>query len=106
MSWKSASGLPKAVRARAHAAASSSARRANPSAAAPTVERNTSSVASATLSPAPASPTRASAGTRHPSNSRVASGCGAMTRMRSDTRSPGLSASTTKAANPRSPASG
>src|SRR5262249_52927576 len=75
-----------------------------PSAAAPTVERNTSSVAIATLKPSPAAPRRLASGTRTPSNRSVASGCGAMTSMRSLTLSPGVAASTTNAESPLAPA--
>eukprot|EP01035_Chromulina_nebulosa_P038916 gene38915-52559_t len=57
--------------------ASSSARRPSPSAAAPTVERNTSSVAIATLKPSPSSPSRASRKkTSRWSNSPATAPCG------------------------------
>jgi hypothetical protein len=79
------------------------ARRASPSAAAPTVGRNTSSVAMAAWNPRPAVPTSALAGTWQSLNSSVASGCGAITSMRSTTSRPGVSASTTNALSPRAP---
>ncbi len=74
-----------------------------PSAAAPTVERNTSSVPIAVWKPRPGSPTRRSAGTRTASNASVASGCGEMTSSRSWMDSPGASPSTRNAESPRAP---
>ena len=65
-----------------------------------------SSVPSATLSPAPSSPTSASPGTRQSSNVTVPIGWGATSSMRSDTRSPGVSASTASATKLRGPHSG
>ena len=82
--------------------ASARARRANPSAAAPTVERNTSRVAMATLKPSPGAPTGAK---RHPAAVELQR----RERMRGDhldalgDSSPGVPASTTKAERPLAP---
>ncbi len=62
-----------------------SARRAKPSAAAPTVERKTSRVAIAILNPSPPPPIRFAAGTRQPSKTMRARGCGAIVSIRSAT---------------------
>ncbi len=62
-----------------------------------------SSVIIATLKPCPASPSRLPTGTRQLSKRSVASGCGAITSMRSAMVRPGVSASTTKAEMPRAP---
>ena len=62
-----------------------------------------SSVAIATLNPSPGLPSRFATGTRTPSKRSRASGCGAITSMRSATVSPGVSASTTKADSPLAP---
>ncbi len=61
---KSPSGAPNSWRLGSAHKVSSSARRAKPSAAAPTVVRNTSSVAIAILKPSPGLPISASAPTR------------------------------------------
>ena len=58
VSWKSASTPPNICRVVARASASSSARRAKPSAAAATEVRKTSSVRIATLKPSPSAPMR------------------------------------------------
>ena len=63
-----------------------------PSAAAPTLGRNTSSVPSATRMPAPRSPINASLGTKQLSNLRLAMGWGATMSIRSVTERPGVSA--------------
>ena len=63
----SPSGAPNSLRVAARSTVSCKARRAKPSAAAPTVERNTSSVAIATLKPSPGLPRRLATGTRTPS---------------------------------------
>ena len=55
---RSPSGAPNSLRVAACSTVSCSARRAKPSAAAPTVERKMSSVAIATLKPSPGSPSR------------------------------------------------
>ena len=91
-------------RASARASASSSARRARPSAAAPTLGRKMSSVAIATLNPSPGAPSRCVV--RHhavlePQDG--ASGCGAIVSMRAATRRPGVFASTKNADSPRAP---
>ena len=57
----------------------------------------------ATLKPSPGAPSRCVTGTRTPSKRKVASGCGAITSMRSAMLSPGVSASTTKAERPFAP---
>ncbi len=75
----SAIGAPDNRRVVTRLTVSSSARRAKPSAAAPTVVRNTSSVAMAILKPSPGLPIIAAAGTRQLSKRRRASGCGAIT---------------------------
>ncbi len=62
-----------------------------------------SSVIMATLKPCPASPSLAALGTRQFSNRSVASGCGAITSIRSAMVRPGVSASTTNAEMPRAP---
>ena len=97
-------GLPITIREAARFIASSSARRANPSAAAPTVVRNTSSVAIATLKPSPGWPSSREAGTKQSSKRIVATGCGEIISSRSTTLNPGVSASTTKAEIPLAPA--
>ena len=101
VSWKSASTPPNMRRCVARARASSSARRAKPSAAAATEVRNTSSVRMAILKPSPATPMRCAAGMRHCVKRRRASGCGAITSMRSAISKPGVPASTMKALMPR-----
>ena len=53
--------------------------------------------------PAPASPISAEAGTRTPSKESRASGCGAITSIRSATASPALSAGTRNADSPFAP---
>ena len=58
----------------------------------------------ATLKPSPGPPRRMASGTRTPSNRSFASGCGAITSMRSLTLRPGVSASTTNAESPLAPA--
>src|SRR5215472_14947403 len=58
VSCSSPSGVPKSLRLAARSTVSCNARRAKPSAAAPTVERKTSSVAIATLNPSPGAPKR------------------------------------------------
>ena len=65
--------------------------------------RNTSSVRIAILKPSPDAPRRRSAGTRQPLKRSRASGCGAITSMRSAISKPGVSASTTNALMPRAP---
>jgi pyruvate-formate lyase len=62
-----------------------------------------SSVAIATLKPSPGPLSRFATGTRTASNESVASGCGAITSIRSVTEKPGASASTTKAESPLAP---
>ena len=62
-----------------------------------------SSVRIASLKPSPAVPSRWCLGTRQPSNFKRASGCGAMTSMRSAMLKPGVPACTTKADRPRVP---
>jgi hypothetical protein len=74
-----------------------------PSAAAATEVRNTSSVRIAILKPWPPSPMRCVSGMRHSWNSRRASGCGAITSMRSAMSNPGVPSSTMKAEMPRAP---
>ncbi len=103
VSWKSASTPLNIRRVVARASASSSARRAKPSAAAATEVRNTSSVRIATLKPSPAAPTRWAAGMRQPVKRSRASGCGAITSMRSAISKPGVPASTMNALMPRAP---
>ena len=103
MSWKSPRTPPNILREVARAIASSKARRAKPSAAAATEVRKTSSVRIATLKPSPSAPMRCVAGMRQPLKRRRASGCGAMTSMRSAIEKPGVSASTMKALMPRAP---
>jgi hypothetical protein len=100
VSCSSASAVPNSRRDVANATASSSARRAKPSAAAPTVERNTSSVPSATRIPFPGSPTRRVASTRQPSKRIVPNGCGASVSMRAGIETPGSSGVTTSATYP------
>ena len=103
VSWRSASVPPNIVRDVARASASSSARRARPSAAAATLARNTSSERIASLNPSPLAPSRFDAGTRHARKRSVASGCGAMRSTRSAISNPAASASTTNALSPRLP---
>ena len=103
VNWKSASTPPNMRRWVARAIASSSARRAKPSAAAATEVRNTSSVRIAILKPSPAAPMRWAAGMWQPVKRSRASGCGAITSMRSAISKPGVSASTMKALMPRAP---
>ncbi len=62
-----------------------------------------SSVAIASLNPAPSAPSSASAATVQRSNRRRASGCGAMTCSRSAMRRPGVAAGTSSALMPRAP---
>ena len=62
------------------------------------------SVAIACAKPFPRSPSKASAGRRIASNRRVASGCGAITRMRSLSFNPLVEESTMKADRPFAPA--
>ena len=87
----------------ARAMPSAKARRAKPSAAAATDVRKTSSVRIAILKPSPSSPIRCAAGTRQPAKRSRASGCGAMTSIRSAIEKPGASRSTTNAVMPRAP---
>ena len=101
VSWKSARVWPNIGRVVARCSASSSARRAKPSAAAATEVRNTSSVRIATLKPSPSAPMRCASGTRQSAKRRRASGCGAITSMRSAISKPGVPASTMKAEMPR-----
>ena len=81
--------------------ASLSARRANPSAAAPTVTRNRFSVSIPIRNPSPGSPMIALAGMRTLSYFSRPNGCGAMTSIRSSTVT--ASAGTMKADSPRDP---
>ena len=90
-------------RALACASASSIARRAKPTAAAATEARKMSSVRMAILKPSAGAPRRRAAGMRQLSNRMVASGCGAITSIRSAMEKPGSSANTTKAEMPRVP---
>jgi hypothetical protein len=90
------------LRVVARCSASSSARRAKPSAAAATEVRNTSSVRIATLKPSPARRCAATAA-RGSCEAQRASGCGAITSMRSAISKPGVPASTMKAEMPRGP---
>ncbi|KAF1051701.1 MAG: hypothetical protein GAK34_01441 [Delftia tsuruhatensis] len=62
-----------------------------------------SSVIMASLKPCPGSPRRCDTGMRQLSKRMVASGCGAISSMRSPMEKPGVSASTTKALMPRAP---
>ena len=55
--------------------------------------------------PSPGAPMIALAGRRTRSNFNRASGCGAITSIRSTTLSPGVAAGTMNAANPRAPSS-
>ncbi|MNY13783.1 hypothetical protein D3C86_1469340 [compost metagenome] len=103
VSCRSARVWPNMRRDLARANPSSSALRAKPSAAAATDARKMSSVIMASLNPCPASPSRCVAGMRQLSNVMVASGCGAISSIRSLTSNPGVSASTTKALMPRAP---
>ena len=77
-----------------------------PSAAAATEARKMSKVCIASLKPPLTSPSNAPAGTRQPSNTSVASGCGAMTWMARLASRPDVLASTTKALMPRLPPCG
>jgi hypothetical protein len=101
--WSSASGAPKRWRSAPDERERSSARRAKPRAAAPTVVRKTSSTAIATLKPSPGSPISAEAGRRQPLEAQAGE------RVRRDgldplgDRSPGVSAGTTNAERPRAP---
>ena len=99
VSWNSASGLPNdCAAARRAPIASSSARRAKPSAAAPTVERKMSSVAMRELEAVAGLAEQRAAGTRQSvEGAACASGCGAIIAIRSAIARPGVSASTTKA---------
>ena len=72
-------------------------------AAAPTVTRNRLSVSMPMRNPWPGSPSSRSRGTRQFSNVSVASGCGAITSMRSAIFKPGVSASTMNAEMPLAP---
>jgi len=74
-----------------------------PSAAAATEVRNTSSVRIATLKPSPGSPMRWVNGIRQLTKRSRASGCGAITSMRSAISKPGVPVSTTNAEMPRAP---
>ena len=90
-------------RACTRASVSCNARRAKPKAAAPTVDRNTSSTAIATLNPSPAWPINAASDTITPSSRNLAKGCGAITSNRSATDKPATSAGIKNADNPRAP---
>jgi hypothetical protein len=103
LNWKSASVWLNILRVVARCSASSMARRAKPSAAAATEVRNTSSVRIATLKPSPGAPMRCVSGTRQFWKRRRASGCGAITWIRSAISKPGVPASTMKAEMPRGP---
>ena len=94
---RSASRAPNIFRSLARASASSSARRAKPSAAPATVVRNTSRLRIASLKPCPASPISSAFASL---NFTVAIGCGAMMSMRSEAST--SSASTMKAEMPSS----
>ena len=101
MGWSARRSVAELARGEAKVTASSSARRAKPSAAAPTVTRNRSSASWRCGTPGPGPPI--SSACMHFFEFQPARGCGAMTSIRSATVRPGSSPRTMKAEMPGHP---
>jgi hypothetical protein len=104
INWCSPIGFLKATRSVLRLRASSNARCANPTVAAATVGRNSSSTRIAMANPWLRSPSTDAASTRQLSKRSVPTVCGGSTRSRSSSTTPGLRPSTSNAQIPLAPA--